>query len=89
MATSSLTWPILARSGVCNREWLNYVGMPPTANANIAASVVNGSIRPDFPLTVTGVLSDKKINGKLNNGGPELSLKTVNGSIHLRRAGLI
>jgi hypothetical protein len=51
--------------------------------------VVNGSIRPDFPLTLTGTFSEKKINGRLNNGGPELSFKTVNGSVHIRQAGAI
>jgi hypothetical protein len=63
--------------------------LPQVANADVQASVVNGSIRPDFPLTLTGTFSGKKINGRLNNGGPPLSLKTVNGSIHIRRSGTV
>jgi hypothetical protein len=65
------------------------VGLPQVANADVQAAVVNGSIRPDFPLTLTGTFSGKKINGRLNNGGPPLSLKTVNGSIHIRRSGTV
>ena len=62
------------------------VGLPPSAGANIRASVVNGGITPDFPLTLTGTFSHKKMSGRLNNGGPDLVLSTVNGSIHIRRA---
>ena len=62
------------------------VGLPTSAGANVRASTVNGSITPDFPLTVTGTFSRKKLNGRLNNGGPELVLSTVNGSIHIRRS---
>jgi hypothetical protein len=65
------------------------VALPPTANANIQASVVNGSISPDFPLTLSGSFSAKKINGRLNNGGPSISLKTVNGNIHIKRSGSV
>ena len=60
------------------------VGLPPSAGANVRASTVNGSITPDFPLTVTGTFSHRKMSGRLNNGGPELVLSTVNGSIHIR-----
>jgi DUF4097 and DUF4098 domain-containing protein YvlB len=65
------------------------LGLPPTANANVQASVVNGTITPDFPLTLTGTISRKKINGRLNNGGPVLSVKTVNGSINIKRSGSV
>jgi hypothetical protein len=62
------------------------VGLPAAANANVRASVVNGSIQPDFPLTLSGSFSGKKINGRINNGGPELSLNTVNGSIRIKHS---
>ena len=50
------------------------------------ASTVNGHITTDFPLMIRGKFSGRQISGAIGQGGPELSLKTVNGSIELRRA---
>jgi hypothetical protein len=62
------------------------VEMPATINATIHASTVNGHITTDFPLMIRGKFSGRQISGAIGQGGPELSLKTVNGSIELRRA---
>jgi hypothetical protein len=62
------------------------VEMPATINATIHASTVNGHISTDFPLMIRGKFSGRQISGAIGQGGPELSLKTVNGSIELRRA---
>jgi hypothetical protein len=35
---------------------------------------------------IRGKFSGRQISGAIGQGGPELSLKTVNGSIELRRA---
>lgn len=62
-----------------------------TAPANLAAdlsmSTVNGSLTSDFPLTVQGRISKHRINATLNGGGRRLTLKTVNGSVELRKQG--
>ena len=62
------------------------VEMPETINATIHASTVNGHISTDFPLMIRGKFSGREISGAIGQGGPELSLKTVNGSIELHRA---
>lgn len=53
-------------------------------NAEVHATTVNGSISTDFPLTVRGKFIGRSISGTLGDGGPELKMTTVNGSIKLR-----
>jgi hypothetical protein len=54
-------------------------------NAEVRASTVNGSISSDWPLTVRGRFSPKRLTGTVGNGGRTLRLGTVNGDIELRR----
>ncbi len=61
--------------------------LPAAVNATLHASTVNGSISTDFPLMIRGKFTGREISGAIGQGGPELSLRTVNGSIDLRRAG--
>ena len=61
--------------------------LPLNANANLNASTVNGHISTDFPLMIRGKFTGRQISGSIGQGGPEVSLKTVNGSIELRRSG--
>lgn len=61
------------------------VALPAAAGAQLQAATVNGHISTDFPLAIRGRFSGKHISGTLGSGGPELSLKTVNGSIDIRR----
>src|SRR5579863_274068 len=63
------------------------VELPSNVNASVRASTVNGHVSTDFPLMIHGRLTGREISGTIGQGGPELSLKTVNGSIDLRRAG--
>jgi DUF4097 and DUF4098 domain-containing protein YvlB len=55
-------------------------------NADVTAETLNGSITSDFPMTVTGSFSPRRLRGTIGAGGRELSLSTVNGSIKLLRA---
>lgn len=64
------------------------VALPGNANADVHGSTVNGSVQSDFPLQVSGKFVGRNINGRLGNGGPELKLSTVNGSITLRHSGV-
>jgi hypothetical protein len=61
--------------------------LPAALNATLHASTVNGSISTDFPLMIRGKFTGREISGAIGQGGPALSLRTVNGSIDLRRAG--
>jgi hypothetical protein len=36
---------------------------------------------------IHGKFTNREITGSIGQGGPELNLRTVNGSIELRRAG--
>ncbi|MBX9927600.1 MAG: DUF4097 family beta strand repeat-containing protein [Gemmatimonadaceae bacterium] len=55
------------------------------ANADFDARTVNGSISTDFPVTIQGNFRRNQLAGRLGKGGPRLSLRTVNGSIQLRK----
>jgi hypothetical protein len=61
--------------------------LPSGISTDIEAQTTNGSIRSDFPLTVSSLDGPKKVKGKIGAGGRELILKTLNGSISLRAAG--
>jgi hypothetical protein len=61
------------------------VDFPEDLSAELHASTVNGTISTDFPMTVQGKFSKRMISGNVGRGnGGDLSLSTVNGSIHLR-----
>jgi DUF4097 and DUF4098 domain-containing protein YvlB len=57
--------------------------LPRTFAAHIDAANTNGSIESDLPVTVSGSHSRHELRGTLNGGGPELHLRTTNGSIHI------
>jgi Toastrack DUF4097 len=61
------------------------VVLPAGVGADVTASTVNGSIDTDFPLTVQGRFSARRLHGTIGAGGRQLKLDTVNGSIALKR----
>jgi len=61
------------------------VDLPSEINSAVEASTVSGDISSDFQLTILGTMSRKHLSGTIGGGGRELNLRTVNGSIHLRR----
>ncbi|HVR69995.1 MAG TPA: DUF4097 family beta strand repeat-containing protein [Vicinamibacteria bacterium] len=63
------------------------VELPEGAAAEVEARTVNGGIETDFPLEVHGRVSRRRLSGTIGGGGRKLSLETVNGAIHLKRAG--
>ena len=55
-------------------------------NADVDLSTVNGSLRTDFEITLTGRLDPKHLRAHIGKpGGPRITLSTVNGSVELRR----
>ncbi len=62
------------------------VTLPSGANADVEASTVNGSMTSDFPLTVQGRFSNRRMRGTIGDGGYRLRLETVNGGIEIRRS---
>jgi hypothetical protein len=57
--------------------------LPSAFDAELNAQVLNGSIKSDFPVTVTGQMSPRRLSGRIGSGGHDLNLSTVNGSIRL------
>ena len=62
------------------------VSLPAGANADVEAATINGSLESDFPLTIQGRFSNRRMRGSIGDGGHALLLETVNGSITIRRA---
>ncbi len=56
---------------------------PDGTNADVYAHTTNGGIHSDFPITMQGEFSNKRLEGKLNNGGGEMNLHTTNGGISI------
>lgn len=62
------------------------IASPETLNADLSARVTNGHITVDFPVTLQNLSGSKRrIEGKIGQGGPEISLRTTNGSINLTK----
>ena len=61
--------------------------LPSNASTELKAETLNGSIKSDFPLSLTSLTSRRRVSGRIGVGGRELVLKTLNGSINLRLAG--
>jgi hypothetical protein len=62
------------------------LNLPATTSTELEAETLNGDITTDFPMTVQGRFSKRHISGTIGSGGRGLSLKTVNGSIQVKRA---
>jgi len=58
--------------------------LPPQTQADISAHTVNGDIRSDFPVTIHAGWVGRRVEGHIGQGGPEIVMSTVNGSIELR-----
>jgi hypothetical protein len=59
--------------------------LPASLNTEVRASTVNGDIESDFPMTVSGRITRRKLEGTIGGGGRVLALDSVNGSITLKR----
>lgn len=82
-AMGSADWP-------CELEFETVNGainltLPAATSTRVNAETVNGDINTDFPLTVQGRFSRRRLNGTIGDGKNQLTLKTVNGSINMRR----
>jgi hypothetical protein len=61
--------------------------LPASLNAELNVSLSNGKIDTDFPLTVQGRFNSRSIRATVGAGGPEVTIKTTNGSIRLHSVG--
>jgi hypothetical protein len=58
--------------------------LPADLNTDVKATTVNGDIASEFPITVTGRVTRRRLEGTIGGGGRLLSLDSVNGSITLK-----
>ena len=61
------------------------IDVPDGLSARVDASTVNGSIETDFPITVRGRFARRSLHGTIGDGGRDLEIGTVNGSIRIRK----
>ena len=55
-------------------------------NANLRARTLNGSISLDLPVTLKSMKKSRRsLEGQIGQGGPEISLRAVNGSIKITK----
>lgn len=59
--------------------------LPEPLDADLQLSTVNGQITTDYPVELTGKASARDIRGTVGGGGRRVELKTVNGSVELKR----
>lgn len=58
--------------------------LPRDAKATITASITNGGISPgDLPIEATGENSRRRLEGRLNGGGPAVRIEGTNGGISI------
>jgi hypothetical protein len=60
------------------------VTVPEGYSCNLSVATVNGGVRTDFPVTISGRL-DKRLDVPLGDGGAPVRIATTNGGVHLRR----
>jgi hypothetical protein len=58
--------------------------VPDDVDADVEARWVNGRLETDLPLRLQGSIGRRSASGTFGQGGPELRLETVNGSIRIR-----
>lgn len=73
-------------AGTVNGSITLRIGSTEEINADLIARTVNGRIYLDFPVTFQSIKKSRRsLEGRIGQGGPEISLRTVNGSIKITR----
>ena len=60
--------------------------VPGNLAADVDLHTSDGHIDLDFPVTTEGKVRENEVRGKLNGGGPLMTIRTGDGSIHLRKS---
>ena len=58
--------------------------LPADAGASLRASVVNGHIDAEIPITMQGKIGRKSLNGTIGDGAAVIEMNTVNGGITIQ-----
>jgi hypothetical protein len=65
-----------------SNAWVD-LSVPTDLKADLNVVTSNGGVQLDLPLTVQGFQGTSQLRGTLNGGGPEVSVHTSNGHIHV------
>jgi Putative adhesin len=63
------------------------VELPERVDAEVELTTVNGSLEADYPLTMQGRISPRRIRATIGQGGRRMEFKTVNGNVRLVKRG--
>ena len=80
------------RAGACNRVILKTsfapirVYLPEDGSYNVVARTSFGKINSELPLTVTGIVSNDSMSGRIGGGDCELRLTGSNGNIDILKS---
>jgi len=61
------------------------LSLPPSANFDLDAEAFSGSIRTDFPVTVSGRVSPRELRGTIGSGGAVVRVKCFSGTIVIKK----
>jgi Toastrack DUF4097 len=89
---STVNGSIAAAMGVIDAQGMRFstvngsidLDIPNDIDADIDASWVNGGIESDLAMELVGRISKRSASGSFGEGGPDIELRTVNGSIRIR-----
>jgi DUF4097 and DUF4098 domain-containing protein YvlB len=59
--------------------------VPSNFSGELEMETVNGSLQSDFPVTMQGRFNPRHLRAKIGEGGPTIHLRTVNGSVELKK----
>jgi hypothetical protein len=61
------------------------IGLPSETNAEIDVHSINGGIKSDLQVTVIGEMKHGQLRGRVGDGGPPITITSVNGGVTLQR----
>jgi DUF4097 and DUF4098 domain-containing protein YvlB len=61
------------------------IGLPSETSAEIDVHSINGGIKSDLPITVLGEMKHGQLRGRVGDGGPPITITSVNGGVTLQR----
>ena len=61
------------------------IGLPSETSAEIDVHSINGGIKSDLPITVIGEMKHGQLRGRVGDGGPQITITSVNGGVTLQR----
>lgn len=61
------------------------IELPDNFNAQVELGTVNGRVSTDFPITMSGTISRRRLRGTIGDGSTRLRASTVNGSVTLKK----